>query len=208
MKQALATVAAGRPHAALLGNCRMGWGQGEAYGEEAIGEAFRAAALALDQGATIETATCFAWIGADAALIADIYDGHIARLWRIGAGEPPAPEPAVAVAFDPDLHQDRGTVLFRAEDHPQLDPAKSQVVLDAGQALLASLTDGTMHRARAFVVRAFTGDTGSVVLFAVHRLTGGAVRTAGFVHAAALITDSGVRLVIDPASGRPWIPRL
>jgi hypothetical protein len=211
MMQALQTIAAGRPDPALLGNCRLEWGEGEAYGEEAILELFRAAPMALGQGVTIATPTALAWIGAEEALVADLYDGHVGRLWRMGAGPAPAPEPAVAVAFDPDLHQQRGAVLFRAEDHPELDPAAAPDVLAAGGLLLDGVMDGAMHRARAFVLRAFTGPAGTVALFAIHRLTGGAVRGAGFLHAAALIEGGATRLVIDgaaSASVKPWVPRL
>lgn len=211
MRAALTTIAAGRCDQALLGNCRLEWGEGEAYGEEAIGEAFRAAPLALDTGTVIATSATMAWFGEDAALVADLYDGHIGRLWRIGAGPAPAPEPAVAVAFDPDLHQERGTVCCRAEDHPQLDAAAVPAVIAAGEHLLAGLTN--VHRARAFVLRAGSSEAGTMALFAVHRLTGGAVRKAGFFYAAALIDGEATRLVIDPAlvdgsDTKAWMPRL
>lgn len=192
----------------LLGNCRMEWGGGEAYGEEAILESFRASPFAPGAHATlVETPMAAAWIGETSALIADLYDGRIGRLWRLGEGAAPEPEPAVAVAFDPDLQQARGELLWRAEDHPELARDMAAEVATAAAAL-ARDTRTPMHRARVFVLRAFSAGATSAVLFAVHRLTGGAVRTSGFGHAVALIETGGHRLVIDPPRATRWTPRL
>ena len=208
MRAALEHIASGRYDEALLGNCRLEWAGSEAYGVEAIGELFRGAPLSLNDGRWIEASTSVAWVGTDTALIADLYDSRIGRLWRIGAGSVPDPEPAVAVAFDPDLRQERGNVLFRIEDHPELDACAASAIETAGAALLERSLAETIHRSRAFVVRAFGGEGGGIALFALHRLGGGAVRTAGFGHAVARIDGEGCHLVIDPMNPAPWVPRL
>ena len=210
-RDALIALAAGRrPVDAggdrLLGACRLHWADVELFGEEAVLELFRAAPLDLGGAMAVATPTGAALIGADAALVADLYDGRIGRLWRLGAGEPPEAEPFVAVAFDPDLRQQRGHVHFRAEDHPALPAGARDAVLAAGHALID--LPGA-HRARAFAIRAFADAERAVALFAVHRLSGGAVRQAGFGHAAALIDPAGGRqLVRDQQREREWTPRL
>jgi hypothetical protein len=203
-----AVLAAGRRPAndGLLSNCRLEWRGGEAYGEEAILESFRAAPF--DPGADavlVETATSAAWVGAGCALVADLYSGRVGRLWRTGMGASPALEPAVAVAFDPDLRQVRGDVLLRAEDHPSLAPDAVEGVIAAGRDLVAASASQPVHRTRAFVLRAFTGADHSAALFAVHRLTGGATRSGGFAYAAVVL---GGPISVDDLPERPWTPRL
>ncbi len=206
-----AALAAGRRPAAdgLLGTCRLEWAGGEAYGEEAILELFRASPFAPgDEATLVESATAAAWIGRDRALVADLYGGRIGRLWRLGNGVPPATEPNVAVAFDPDLAQARGDVLFRRADHPALDSDRTEAVIATGHALVTASAPQPLHRARVFVIRAFSGAGGTAALYAVHRLTGGAVRGGGFGHAAALLGDGTEMLVADHAPAQPWTPRL
>ena len=193
----------------LLGNGRLEWGGGEAYGEEAILESFRAAPIDPARGDLVIGTTAAAWVGADSALVADLYDGRIGRLWRLGTGPSPVPEPAIAVAFDTDLRQKRGDVAFRAADHPALDVVAHDAVTAAGQALLHVDQIPALHRARAFVVRAFLADETTVALYAIHRLTGEAPRRAGFGYAIALIeAGAAPRLIVDPWSPTDWTPRL
>ncbi len=189
----------------LLGACRLEWRGAEAYGEEAILELFRAAPFAPEGAKLVETACSAAWIGADAALVADVYDGRIGRLWRIGMGDAPEPEPAVSVAFDPDLRQQRGDVLLRAEDHPELARDQVERLIEAGRALTAAHDGPPLHRARAWAVRAFTAGDDTAALFAVHRLTGGPTRGGGFGYAAVLL---GGPVIAEREPDRPWTPRL
>lgn len=204
---ALRRLAAGeRPGDRLLGACRMMWAGAEAFGEEAILEDFRAAPLDCAAFDAVETAHGAALAGADVALAADLYDGRIGRIWRVGAGAP-APEPAVSVAFDPDLRQERGGVYMRAEDLPELAEDARAGILRAGHALLAQ-SDTPLHRARAFVVRGFGDAARSAALFGHYCMTGGDVRRAGFAHAVALLEGADMRLVRDPVPDRPWTPRL
>ena len=194
-----------KPGDRLLGACRMHWAGAEAFGEEAVLELFRAAPLDLTDATVVETGLGAALVDEDAALVADLYDGRIGRLWRLGAGEPPEGEPFVAVAFDPDLRQERGHVYLRAEDHPALPAAAVETVLAAGHALVD--VPGA-HRARAFALRAFGNGERSVALFAVHLLSGGVVRQAGFVNAVALVEGEETRLLRDQQRPREWTPRL
>ncbi len=194
-----------RPGDRLLGACRLQWAGAEAFGEEAVLELFRAAPLDLAEAQAVETATGAALVGEEAALVADVYDGRIGRLWRVGAGDAPEAEPFVAVAFDPDLRQERGHVYLRGEDYPELPVAAHEAVLAAGHALID--VPGA-HRARAFAVRAFGDSERTTALFAVHQLSGGRVRQAGFHHAVALIDPQGTRHVRDPHRPRDWTPRL
>lgn len=189
----------------LLGNCRFEWRGHDTCGEEAILEVFRTAPFDGSRAVLVETATAAAWISQQEALIADVYDGRIGRLWRIGEGAAPLPEPAVSVAFDPDLSQARGDVLIEPEDHPELDDGAFSDVVAAGRALLGETTSVPIHRARAFCVRAFSGATGTAALFAVYRLSGGTVRRSGFAYAAILL---GGPSVADEAADIAWTPRL
>ncbi len=189
----------------LLGNCRFEWRGTEACGEEAILEIFRGAPFDSAQALLVETAAAAAWIGPNGALIADLYDGRIGRLWRIGEGHAPPPEPAVSVAFDPDLRQARGDISIDPADHPELAADMLGDVVAAGHALLMEGAPKPIHRARAFCVRAFSGTNGTAALFAVHCLTGGAVRSGGFGYAAVRI---GGASVADHAPDIAWTPRL
>lgn len=202
--EALHRLAGGeRPGDRLLHSCRLQWADEEAFGEEAVLELFRAAPLDLDDATLVETATAAALIGAEGALVADLYDRRVGRLWRLGAGVLPAAEPSIAVAFDPDLRQERGGVYLRGEDHPELAPAALDAVHAAGQAFIKPA--GTpLHRARAFPVRAFGDGERAAALFAVYHVTGGLVRQSGFADAIALIEGDAARFVRDqpPASER------
>lgn len=209
--ETLAALCVGRRPAndGLLGNARLEWAGGEAYGEEAILESFRANPLDPGQGKVLQGTAAAAWIGHDAALFADLYDGRIGRLWRLGPGSPPPGEPAVAVAFDADLQQARGGMAFRAADHPDLDAAAQEAVVAAGNALLGGEHVPPLYRIRAFVARAFSAGDDAVGLYALHRLTAETPRRAGFGYAVAQIgAGAAPLLVVDRWSPADWTPRL
>lgn len=211
LNDTLALLAQGRRPAddGLLGNCRLEWSGGEAYGEEAILESFRVAPLDLANGVLVSGDDVFAWVGADSALVGDLYDGRIGRLWRVGSGETPIPEPAVAVAFDPDLSQQRGGLHIRREDHRALDAGSTSALVAAiGTAIEGEALAG-LHRARAFVVRALSADGASAALCSVHRLGGGAVRDSGFSYAVVLVSPDGTSSTVhDHRRLTEWTPRL
>jgi hypothetical protein len=193
----------------LLGNARCGWGRGELMGEESILAAFCAQPFADQDAIAVETSQGVALIGHDDALIADVYDGRIGRLWRVGKDITLPHEPAIDVAFDPDMRQQRGDVLFRAEDHPELNPAGAERVLDAARAHLNELRRTGALRSRAFVVRAFGNGDSTAALLAVHTLGNETNRTAGFGYAILGLEapDSSARIVTDQTRPRPWSPR-
>jgi len=209
LADAFADLAASGASPMLLGNCKLEWAGTEIYGEEAIAEAFRAAPLSGDENTLfIESAHNAAWFANGSALFADLYDGRIGRLWRLGAGEPPAREPAVSVAFDPDLRQQRGAVLARAADHPLLDLAHLAPLEAAAAKLIAAPVGDSQHRARAFLFRAFSSGEQAAALFAVHRLSGGEVRSSSFAFAAVAITKDTPRITLDQQAPTDWTTRL
>lgn len=190
-----------RPGDRLLGSCRLEWAGAEVFGEEAILETFRAAPMAVgDEPLLVETPHSVALIGGETALVADLYAGQIGRLWRLGPGTAPEPEPALAIAFDPDLRQERGGVYLDAQDHPELAAGAIAAVTDAGHAALELFLP--YHRGRAFAVRVFGSGGRTAALFAVHRLGDGQVREAGFAYAAAILDAGQVTLVRDQSQPR------
>ena len=201
MIEAMAAVASGGAPAQLLHACRLEVGGFDAFGIEAIGDAFRRDPVSLDSAIIAENAMNFAAIVGDQALVADLYDGNIGRLWRAGRDAPHATEPFVAVPFDPDLRQARGDIEFLASDHPGLAAEAERCVRDAGLAILAH--DPMAWRSRAFAIRAFGTPANGAALFAVYRMTADRVRASGFGHAVAVWEDGNTRIAVDtiPAPG-------
>jgi hypothetical protein len=208
----LKALAAGeRPPGGLLHSCRFEGFGGEAYGEEAIVERFRAAEFDLPDDAVAFQADGHAAIFAgDCALFADVAEGGISRLWVLSDDEVAKPEPGVSVVFDPDLSQARGDFLFAASDHPALDAGGAAKV----EALGASIArDDPGYRTRAFAIRAFGEAARGAALFAVHRLQGDDTRTSGFACAAVCWGETGTMVVRDRAgedaiARAAWTPRI
>ena len=209
--EAMIAVAQGRRplDTGLLENCRLEWAGGEAYGEEAILASFRANPLPIGAGEVLRAPHALAWIGEGAALFADLYDERIGRIWRTGNGVPPVAEPVIGVAFDPDMRQQRGDVLLRAEDHPGLDADCAEALVAAARRIVESCVADGAYRARAFVVRAFSAEAGPVALCAIHQLGDGPVRSSGFAYAVLATGPEGDdRVVIDQTGSGEWCPRL
>lgn len=148
--------------------------------------------------------------GAPFALFADLSDGHIARLWRLGTASASARAPAlllVDVPHDPDRSQHAPGVGFRAADHPALAAAHQ----DAVAALADRIAD-----TRALVLRAFSdGDRAAALLAVTQHAPGAAPR--GVMRAVLLTFAGGVVVahhVVDDGAGRaasdarPWLPRV
>jgi hypothetical protein len=218
---ALAQLASGkRPDADLLPACRLEAFGAEFFGEEAIVQAFRQAPVRFTtEAVAVQTERQVAVFERDMALIVDVYGSHIARVWRLGPGDPGVAEPSIGVPFDPDLMQSRGDLAFRAEDHPLLAPSQAVRLAEAGQRLARDWTedDGAVHhRVRTFLLRAFSNSTSTAGLFAVHRLGGGAARAVGFSYAAILLShQAGVEpLIVQDQAGQAaceaarWTPRI
>ena len=199
--QAMTSIALGDAPPRLLHSCRLEVGGFDAFGVEAISDAFRRDPVPLEDAVVVEDAVHFAAITGDQALFADLYDGHVGRLWRAGRPAPHAPEPFVAVPFDPDLTQARGDIQFAASDHPNLAPDAGPRVRDSGLAILAH--DRFAWRSRAFCIRAFGEAQHGAALYAVYRMTSERVRSSGFGYAVAVWNGAQVQFAVDaiPASG-------
>jgi hypothetical protein len=218
---ALAQLAAGkRPDADLLPACRLEAFGAEFFGEEAIVQAYRQSPVQFSQEVvTVQTERNVAVFEQDSAMIADVYGSHIARVWRLGNGEPWQAEPFIGVPFDPDLLQSRGDLAYRAEDHPLLAASHASRLIEAGRRLAQDWTgeDGAVpYRVRTFLLRAFSDSDSTAGLFAVHRLGGGAARSVGFSYAAVLLPhgDGAEPLVVQDRAGQSaceaaqWTPRI
>lgn len=192
----------------LLENVRCSWGRGEALGHESILAAFCARPFGDSDGLAVETAQGVALIGEGDALIADVYDGHIGRMWRVGHGVAFPHEPAIDIAFDPDMRQQRGDVFFRAEDHPELSSEAAEPILAAAREHLEQLRRAGGLRVRAFVLRAFGSGESSAALLAVYSMSNEVSRGVGFSHAVVGSGRGVSRVVSDQSRPRPWNPRL
>ncbi|MES2898235.1 MAG: hypothetical protein V4723_00835 [Pseudomonadota bacterium] len=219
----LRKVAAGqRPDGELLPPCRLEAFGVESYGEEAIVQSFRSAPLAISSSAQVIAAEGhLALFDGEHALFADLYGEDIARIWRLGPGQPAVAEPAIGVPFDPDLWQARRDVAMRAEDHPALSVAGAGAVEEIGKDLARKWESGEGagdYRVRPFVLRAFSDGERGAALFAVYRLGPLARRSAGFSLVAASFQVAGGKLaayaVIRDQAGEaavqqaPWQPRV
>lgn len=193
--ETITAIGVGRPTDRLLGNCRLAIGGYDGFGIEAIGNAFRCDPLAVEEGATTADERHFAIVADGQGLFADLYDGNVGRLWRVGRPAPHPPEPFVAVAFDPDLRQKRGDLAFAADDHLGLDDDAGGRVREAGLALLDH--DTTAWRSRGFCIRAFGSKTSGAALFAIYRMSGGVARTNAFGFAIARWHGEQLDLAID-----------
>lgn len=193
--ETITAIGTGRPTERLLGNCRLAVGGYDGFGIEAIGDAFRCDPLVVEQSATTEDERHFALVADGHGLFVDLYDGNVGRLWRVGRPTPHAPEPFIAVAFDPDLRQKRGDLAFDASDHPGLDDGAHDRVREAGLALLDH--DATAWRSRGFCIRAFGSKASGAALFAIYRMSGGVARTNAFGFAIARWHGEQLDLAID-----------
>lgn len=214
MVQALVALASGSSaNNALLHSCRLNAFGGEAYGEDAIVESFRRQPIAFSAKAEcIETVDQLALFEGGTGVFAEFSASGIARLWRVGAATPASLEPRIDVPFDPCLTQAVSDVAFAASDHYGLTAAAGARVLAIGRSIMRDQSGGAVaNRARAFVLRAFGDEHRGAALFAVHRLGGDQVRSAGFGIVAALWSGDTFHSVRDIAgeaavAAMPWSP--
>lgn len=196
----LRMLAAGLPvTAGILGACRLESGNVDAFGIEAVGDAFRRAPVSDAAVAdAIEATGHLAIFGRNEAVIADLFGDAIGRLWRVGHGDPGTPEPSVSVAFDTDLRQARADVFVSATDHPALAPEGVARVMAIGRVLVDDRTpEFAAFRTRAFAVRAFGSGTRGCVLFAVHALAPNPARMPSLSFAAARWDGATTQVVRD-----------
>lgn len=118
--------------------------------------------------------------GQSIGVFADVADGVLARLWVVGptAGDATT-EPAVPVASDDFLSQDRKACAGDALDHPALDAAVwPQVEASAAAALQEVSQPAAASSSRAVVVRAFSSDDALAALYTLRVLSPGLPRLA------------------------------
>ena len=220
---ALRKVAGGsRPDGELLPPCRLEAFGVEAYGEEAIIQSFRRAPLEISASAEVIVAEGhIALFEGEHALVADLHGEDIARIWRLGPGDPAIGERAIGVPFDPDLWQSRRDVALRREDHPALSEDGAAAAEAIGRDLARKWQSGGGpgdYRVRPFLLRAFSADERGAALFAIYRLGPLAQRSAGFSLVAARFQVAGGKLsgyaVIRDQAGESavqnalWRPRV
>lgn len=197
----LRTLASGAPVATgILGACRLESGNVDAFGTEAVSDAFRRAPLGdAATAVAIEADGHVAIFGESEAIVADLFGDAIGRLWRMGQNDSGTPEPAVGVAFDTDLRQARADVFVSATEHPALDPAALDRVVTLGRTLVHDTAPAfATFRARAFAVRAFGDGERGCVLFAIHALAPNPARTPHLSFAAARWHGATTQIVRDP----------
>lgn len=193
VRNALIAVARGDapPRGALLQTCRLEADGAEHYGAEAIAAAFRSTPLDLADGSWIETDRGAAVIAPAGALVADVVEGRVARLWR--PGEPVTAPSNALVAFDVDLAQAPAELILDAADFSGLSPAQLEDIAAAGRAIARGWRAGGQpaYRARPILLRAFAAAEGAAALFTLCWTAGGPVRTGGFTPVAAILPNGG-----------------
>lgn len=194
----------------LLGNTRFAWGQEALLGEESILASFTASPFSLDEDMLcVETPLGAALVGADHALVADLYSSRIGRIWRVGGEIACDPGQAVDVAFDTDMRQERGDLNFRPEDHPCLAPEVGEKLLAASRQFIDLVRRSGKLRVRGFIVRAFGDERGSVALLSMFTLGNESRRSASFDYAVIGIqADGEVRTICAHSEPKDWTPRL
>ena len=197
-----------RPVSGLLHGCRLHAFGSEVQGEEAIADRFRTLPYVTADPITVDAPGHFALFAGVGAIIADVADGNVARLWRVGPGPAIPAEPGVSVAFDPDMSQARGDLCFCSGDHPALADGAVTRVEGIGREIARA---DAAYRARAYTVRAFGSVAEGAALFAVYRQ--GAAGSPGFVNVAARWSGDEVVVVRDDAGEAalavtPWKPQI
>lgn len=200
-----------RPLSGLLHTCRLSGCGTESYGVEAIIENFRALPIkASGDPVIVESAEHIALCQAEEAVFADVIEGNIARVWRIGSGNFPSTEPEVSVSFDSDLMQARPDLFFDPLVHPALAENAIEKLADIASNLVQH---DRAYRARAFVLRAFGTSEMGAALIAIYRLSGEKIRMSGFTHAVVAWNGDERYGIQDHAaeaavSEKPWTPRI
>jgi len=182
----------------LLHNARFEGLATEAFGTDAISELLRSCSVPWVGGVqTVDQPRFAAAFGqtpdGPAALFADVYCGHVARLWLL-SGErvdyPPAGRTAVPADFDRD--QRGAVVAFDAAEHPALDAAHVERVARLGRGLVVGTMAfpfaGKAHaRVRPVVLRAISDGDRTAVLMVVQSLRDRHAGGVCLTYAAALL---------------------
>ena len=201
----LNSILGGRPEAAkmLLGSVRT-W----AYGGEAFGGAMTCEVFARQPSQfsatphVVQTDRGMALFDAadgdgSLAIFADLYNGKIGRLWRLGGGTRDATaEAGLFVAADHVMSQIRSDVAFQCDDHPDLNPDAASSLLRVASETAHLDRDGEndVVEGRAFVVRAFSEGDRAAALFFIEQARGEDKRQRRRFYAAAAFRFSSAGL--------------
>ncbi len=211
----LRALAAGEATGGLLADCRFDGFGTAAYGPAAITAIFRRHPFVIAPTPHIvvtdgAVALFDAGAAGPVAFIADVVDGHLARLWRVGPhGGDELREAAIAVPADSDCHQVAPTVLFAASDHPWLDPSAAAALVQVGGDVAAGAVSS---RSRAVCLRAFSAGGCGAALFVRLATPDDGVRRPDQRWVAADFRWRGdhpvqQRVVVDAPVGHDWTPR-
>jgi hypothetical protein len=213
--QALTTATADQH--AVWGGCRLEWGGIELFGTEAIADLFRHSPLSGDSFKQFGGRSFAIIANAESALLGEILDAVIVRLWRTGGtlaapGEPGAPAPqseqSIVVAFDTDLLQQRGDIFFSADDHAELHSDAADFVRDHARAAAQDAESAGFFRPRTFVTRAHGDAAQGAALFNLQGLSAGAVRKPIFARVILIWMDGKHWTVSDAPCPHGSVERL
>jgi len=215
----------------VLHNCHFDGAGASAFGPEAILDVLRVGRHSAEFIQLVEgphNAALFASEPAGSvALVADLCEGHITRLWYLGPTTLPRarlrPE-RVDVPFDPGFGQLAPRLEFDPADHPQLEVAHGSRVSALALPLLSpSAPDGMplrsavrLTRLRPYVLRAFSaGDVAAVLMIVVAQRADGQAGLVQFPIAGRLPSDryEDATVVVDEGEcdaelTRSWRPAL
>lgn len=197
--------------AGLLGTAKLSWASLDRLSEEDILSLFASHPFPIDDSAMrIETEGGAALVGSGAALLADLYDGRIGRIWRVGDEVDEAEEPVLHVAFDTDMEQGRSTALrYRWEDHPDLPESWWEPLLAASEAVIDEKRRSSALRSRGYIVRAFGDSESAAALLWVFTLSNESKRVASMQYCiVGLGINSETRVVQSRSKTGNWTPRL
>lgn len=194
----------------VLQTCRFEGLGGRLYGREAIGDALAALRPTLSAALLdVQTDRLGLWMDGPHAVIADLNDGHVGRLWLLSARSSLEAGPRVDVPFDADLAQAIWRPSLDPRDNPGLEPGDTHRLTEA----VADWPFDDLARPRPVVLRA--ASVGKIVVALVRvegeRRTGSATPVA--FNGAIVLRPEGTTYRVDEAGraqafAQPWTPRL
>jgi hypothetical protein len=189
----------------VLQTCRLEGLGGETYGRELVGDALKGArfgAWTLD----VETGHMGVWMDDDTAVVADLAEGGVGRIWLLGRTAALVPPPVLDLPVDPDMAQTRHGVRFDPQDHPKLNAAHVERLVAASE----DWPDSGVVAPRPVILRA--ASFGEVAVALIRLEARGPSSPVAF-NALLVVRPTGVERRLDEAGrtaalARPWTPRL